>query len=485
MSKPLHVLVKNYGFDGEDSDHLKRVGDKVAPSLDMAFASFEGMILAHQAEQGKQEAAAEAVAHAKQVQIQHWSLLLSQGFDASYEASSRDLAHVYFEQLNLSQDLVMAGYAQAAAHVQMQLIAKSLPVARRRNQAQAIGLLTRAFQMDASVVVEAHLSVKRANQERAVADLELAMERMAEKDLSTDIVAPTGGAYPPAFERVRLAFNTLQSTMRSVVTAIKFATDDLKLTACEVSDSADDLAHRTESQAATLEETARSLSEISGSVQGAAGVMQRTDEMMRYTQVQAETGQRVMTETVQKMREIAESSSKISQITTLIDDIAFQTNLLALNAGVEAARAGEAGRGFAVVASEVRGLAQKAGAAAKEINELIVDSGEQVESGVALVDQAGTVLEDILVGVEKVASLSADVAQSSGIQSEGLNEIAKGISLLDGVTQQNAAMVEQTAAAVGSMQRDTSQVSDMVQDFVLRAASEDMPVELFGVDFAA
>ncbi|MFY0617084.1 MULTISPECIES: methyl-accepting chemotaxis protein [unclassified Shimia] len=480
------MLVKNYGFDGDSSADLKRLATKVVPWLDAAFAPFEALVIA-QAELGDGVGDLAILAGVKAAQIQHWQYLLTGALDARYEASAKKLAHAYFHQMKLPQEVVLAGYARAACHVQTTLMTKGTPwvMFGRKKVARDVGLLARAFQLDMGVVIESHLASKRSVQEEIVAELELAMERMAQKDFSTDILPPEEGQYPETYERVRLAFNRLQGNMRSVIKAIKYATDDLKLTALEVNDGANDLAHRTETQAATLERTARSLSEISESVQDASAVMQRTDAMMRETHVQAETGQAVMSETVGKMREIAESSMRISQITTVIDDIAFQTNLLALNAGVEAARAGEAGRGFAVVASEVRGLAQRAGDAAKEINELIKESGEQVESGVALVDQAGGVLEDILVGVERVANLSADVAKSGGSQSEGLTEISKGISHLDGVTQQNAAMVEQTAAAVASMQRDTNQVSEMVQSFELRVSGEEAPIEMFASTRAA
>ena len=187
--------------------------------------------------------------------------------------------------------------------------------------------------------------------------------------------------------------------------------------------------------------------------------------MMSQTHQKAKTGQEVMADTVAKMQEIAESSSQISQITGVIDDIAFQTNLLALNAGVEAARAGDAGRGFAVVASEVRGLAQRAAESAAEISDLIKASSDLVENGVEMVDQAGRVLGDIVQKVETVAGLTSQVANSSKEQSEGLSQISSSLSQLDNVTQQNAAMVEQTAAAVGSMQRDTISMAHLVSEF--------------------
>ncbi|CUH52027.1 methyl-accepting chemotaxis protein [Shimia marina] len=484
MVNALKTLVKNYGFDEASSAQLKQVADCVSGALETAFDPFEALILSQKDVLAQLDDVA-VLAGLRVAQKQHWLNLLSQGLDVQYAASVQTLSQIYFKQLRLSEELVMAGYAQAATHMQTALIERAGIFASKKRLAREAGLLLRAFQLDLGVIIDTHQAAERAVKERAVAELEQAMARMACKDFSKDIQPPEEGAYPEALERVRQAFNTLQSNMRSVIKAIKYATDDLKLTASEVNDGADDLARRTETQAATLERTSRSLSEISGSVQGAADVMQRTDQMMRQTHAQAKTGQDVMVETVGKMREIAESSMQVSQITTVIDDIAFQTNLLALNAGVEAARAGEAGRGFAVVASEVRSLAQKAGEAAKEINELIKQSSEQVESGVELVDQAGVVLEDILVGVEKVANLSADVAQSSGAQSEGLTDIAQGISQLDGVTQQNAAMVEQTAAAVGSMLRDTAQVSEMVRGFALRSADEDMPVEIFASTRAA
>jgi methyl-accepting chemotaxis protein len=221
----------------------------------------------------------------------------------------------------------------------------------------------------------------------------------------------------------------------------------------EISNAAEDLSRRTEKQAATLEQTAAALDQLTSSVTSATEGATEAERVVREARVSAEASGEIVQQAVAAMGEIEESSQKISRIISVIDDIAFQTNLLALNAGVEAARAGEAGRGFAVVASEVRALAQRSSEAAREIDALISASSGHVRRGVDLVGETGRALTGILGSVIDVAARVSQVAASSREQASGLAEINVAVNQLDQVTQQNAAMFEQTTAASHALNR--------------------------------
>jgi methyl-accepting chemotaxis protein len=228
----------------------------------------------------------------------------------------------------------------------------------------------------------------------------------------------------------------------------------------EIAVGINDLSARTEHQASSLEETTASMEELSATVRQNADNAQEANQVASAARSAAMAGSEVAERAVAAMSGIEDSSRKITEIVGLIQEIAFQTNLLALNASVEAARAGEAGRGFAVVANEVRALAQRAAVASKDIKELIVNSDSQVKGGVELVNQAGTSLGDIVASVKKVADFVSEIAAASGEQSSGIDQVSNAITNMDEMTQQNAALVEETTAALSSAQ---SQLEDLRQ----------------------
>jgi methyl-accepting chemotaxis protein len=243
------------------------------------------------------------------------------------------------------------------------------------------------------------------------------------------------------------------------------ASDGIKRGSGEISQASDDLSNRTENQAATLEETAAALDQLTASVKSAADGARSVEAIVTDARDEAVKSGTVVRSAVEAMTNIERSSEQISQIIGVIDDIAFQTNLLALNAGVEAARAGDAGKGFAVVASEVRALAQRSSEAAHQIKELIGGSAHEVENGVELVGKAGAALESIVGQVSNISQLVTEIATSAREQSSGLNEINIGVTQLDQVTQQNAAMVEQSTAASHLLQKDALSLASLVERF--------------------
>ncbi|CUH99345.1 Aspartate chemoreceptor protein [Leisingera aquaemixtae] len=288
-------------------------------------------------------------------------------------------------------------------------------------------------------------------------------------DLSRgDLTANISQSFPEDYEQLRKDFNTTAATLSQTVSQVISASSSIRNGAAEISQSSDDLSNRTESQAATLEETAAALDELTASVKSAAEGARSVESIMGEARAEAENSGIIVKDAVSAMTEIEQSSAKISQIIGVIDDIAFQTNLLALNAGVEAARAGEAGRGFAVVASEVRGLAQRSADAATEIKTLINDGSKQVTHGVELVGKAGGALNNIVERVNHISQLVSDIAEGAAEQSTGLGEINTGVVQLDKVTQQNAAMVEQSTAAGHMLSGDATKLAELVARFKIR-----------------
>ena len=305
-------------------------------------------------------------------------------------------------------------------------------------------------------------------QEAVVKDLGRGLRELASGHLDTRLK----DAYSAGYEQLRADFNETVETMESLMRSIAANATEIRARAEEISASSDDLSHRTENQAATLEETAAALDELTASVRTAAESASEVEAVVADARKEAEKSGQVVSEAVSAMSLIRQSSNEISQIIGVIDDIAFQTNLLALNAGVEAARAGDAGRGFAVVASEVRALAQRSSEAAKQIKILITGSAEQVETGVGLVGRAGETLRMIIERVSNIDQLIGGIATGSREQSAGLGEINVGVSQLDQVTQQNAAMVEEVTAAATTLNTESSALTQIVARF--RLGDDDM-----------
>jgi methyl-accepting chemotaxis protein len=302
---------------------------------------------------------------------------------------------------------------------------------------------------------------------RAVQTIGDALSRLAAGDLSFSL----DHAFAPDFESLRQNMNQALGELGGALGAVAKATDLIDSGTREISSSAHDLSLRTEKQAASLEQTAAALDEITVNVKTASG---RTEEARKATQmasVSANHSGQIVSEAVSAMARIEASSNQISSIIGVIDEIAFQTNLLALNAGVEAARAGEAGKGFAVVAQEVRELAQRSAKAAKEIKDLIRNSSNEVESGVKLVSDTGEALKAITENIVAVNEHMEAIAGSSREQSMGLSEVNAAINQMDQMTQQNAAMVEESNAAGATLAQETERLRDLVQRFSLGARS--------------
>mgnify|MGYP001793898053 CR=1 FL=1 len=309
--------------------------------------------------------------------------------------------------------------------------------------------------------VEEERKAHAAEQEQVVQTLADGLQKLSVGNLTANIEQE----FPGEYKQLRMDFNAAVTQLRDVMSTVVNNANGIERGVNEISQAADDLSKRTENQAASLEETAAALNQATTAVNETAGAAKHAYDIVGNARNEATESGEIVREAVSAMSEIERSSGEINQIISVIDEIAFQTNLLALNAGVEAARAGEAGRGFAVVASEVRALAQRSSDAAKEIKQLISASTQHVDSGVDLVGKAGSALGNIVERVAEVSQLVSNIASSAEEQSRGLGEINSAVNQMDQVTQQNAAMVEQSTAASHALKQEANELIRMVSHF--------------------
>ena len=344
--------------------------------------------------------------------------------------------------------------------------------ARRTTVAMAAGMIVVVL---IGVVLGAHVLIRSIK--LPLAHAAEVTQRIAEGDLTVQVRVDR----EDEVGQMLLALQGMAASLVNLVGDIRHSTDSIATASSEIASGNQDLSSRTEQTASNLEQTASSMEELTGTVRQTADSARVANQLATSASDAAQRGGEVVAQVVANMEGIAHASRKIADIIGVIDGIAFQTNILALNAAVEAARAGEQGRGFAVVASEVRSLAQRSAEAAKEIKSLIVDSTEKVDAGARLVSDAGVTMQDIVTAIQRVTDTMAEISTSAAEQSDGISQVNQAVTQLDNMTQQNAALVEESAAAAASLRQQADHLTQVVSVFRLntdRTARQDPKLPL-------
>ena len=351
----------------------------------------------------------------------------------------------------------LARMTQAMGELAEGNMAVEVPVEPRRDE---VGDLARVMTVFRDRLAAAERE-KQAQTELIVSSVGTALGKLANGELVARIDADLTGP----FARLKNDFNEAAAQLSGAVRSVSKAAHDINTGSSEIRCASDDLASRTEQQAASIEETTAAMKQVTSMVQETAREAADVSHWIADAEKEAHEGGRVVGNAVEAMNTIAQSSQKITSIIDVIDGIAFQTNLLALNAGVEAARAGDAGKGFAVVANEVRALAQRSADAARDIKELIGMSGDQVNRGVALVDETGVVLGRIVKRIVEINNSIAKISQAAEAQAVNLEQVNDAVVGMDRMTQQNAAMVEESTAAARNLAEEANELAALVARF--------------------
>jgi methyl-accepting chemotaxis protein len=422
---------------------------------------------------------------AKRRQNSHWEGIAKGKFDGDYVDAVTRVGDIH-ARIGLEPRWYIGGYALILEKIISHVIEENWPKGRfgrkiggAPDRAAEISAIVKAALLDIDYSISVYLEasekmrlkaeselkateqVKAQERERAMSSVTVAMTALSEGDLTYRMK----NDLPADFAKITECFNETMAALMGIVSTIKATSNLVATSAHEISAGAGDLSLRTEQQASALVETAATTEQLAASVKNSAQASSQSVKLADEAARVAHSGGAIVRNAIEAMERIEGASKKISEITTVIDGIAFQTNLLALNAAVEAARAGDAGRGFAVVAAEVRALAQRSAGAAKDITALIASSDQQVTEGVKLVRLAGDTLEEIVAASGRVSATVKDISSAAGEQAHGIEEMAQTVGHMDSITQQNAALAEESAASASSLGNQIGRLNDLIGRF--------------------
>ncbi len=469
-----------FKLDGENAVQLKTVGELISPHLDTVLERFYAGVQQDDSAVSFFTGGAPQMSRARSAQKAHWMRLLNADFGAEYQESVRRIGATH-ARIELPLELYMSAYSCAGSDLLACLMASKTRRLRRAHDLGALsGALMRAFAMDMALVGDEITRIQSEEQTRAFGYLNAAIDDLAQGDLTHVIPGPEASDFPVKYDPVRIKLNSATEGLKQTITRIGATVADLLGAVDEVATGSDELSRRTENQAASLEQTAAAMQELSQNVASSATDTQTANSVAQSATNEMTDGVKIVSKTSDAMGRIQDASDRISQIIGLIDDVAFQTNLLALNAGVEAARAGDAGRGFSVVASEVRSLAGSTSEAAKEIKQLIQASAMEVETGVRLTEEAGATFDKIVASFAEVSKLSSNVASAMREQSEAVQEVNSAVTHIDGITQENASMVQNTTMAADVMRRCGQDVQSLLKNLRLERTQDVFEYDMAG-----
>jgi len=494
-SNGLKERLEFVGLGSSQVAAMTALSSTIVASLDHALDKFYEKAATHP-ETKKFFSNAAHVAHAKQRQMSHWETISSGRYDDTYVDAVSAVGRTH-ARLGLEPRWYIGGYALMLDGIIRAVIEGELSsvIVRGKGRKLADGLtaVIKASLVDMDYAISVYLdalaqerqkvedaqAAQKAEQEKALSALARVLEQLAQGDLGANLRVDLA----QAFDGLKSNYNDSVNALRDAMNKIGETSRHVSAHADEIASATNDMARRTEKQAAALEETAAALEEISTISREARGRTEEVQAIVALSAAKAEESAGIVEQAVQAMVDIEQSSARMTQIIGTIDEIAFQTNLLALNAGVEAARAGDQGKGFAVVAQEVRELAQRAATAAKEIKGLIGRSSADVATGVRLVNTAGSALQEIGDQVRSVNDFMKAISSSSREQSTGIASINAAVNEMDQITQQNAAMAEQSSAATARLSAETGELARLIGRFQVSGPGDARLGQPFGYDF--
>ena len=420
------------------------------------------------------------MAGAKKAQEGHWGNLSNGNFDQSYVTGVTMVGKTH-ARIGLEPRWYIGGYALVMSDLVKGIMEKHWPSRFGKRKAgllsDKISAVVKASLLDMDYSISVYLEAleqKRVSLEeerhRNEADQQIAMDHLRrglEALSKGNLEATIPEDLPGNFRQMAADYNNAVTALRHSIVSVRESSEGIMSGTGTIAKASDDLAMRTAQQAAGVEESSAALQQLAVSVGQTATNAEKASAAVSDTQQQAKSSGELVSSAVSAMAEIEKSSTEISKIIGVIDDIAFQTNLLALNAGVEAARAGEAGKGFAVVAQEVRQLAQRSADAAKEIKDLISQSSAQVNHGVGVVSSTGTALTDMISRIDGINRFVADIAAAAKDQALGVSEVSVAIRNMDTITQQNAAMVERTSSETRHLSDEVGRLVGLLSGFTI------------------